>query len=49
MSFRAAFDFNGAEVVVVGASRAGIGAAVARAFQDAGGVVTITGVEAEPA
>jgi NAD(P)-dependent dehydrogenase (short-subunit alcohol dehydrogenase family) len=34
---------------VVGASRAGIGAAIARAFQDAGASVTITGAEAEPA
>jgi NAD(P)-dependent dehydrogenase (short-subunit alcohol dehydrogenase family) len=49
MSFRATFDFSGAGVVVVGASRAGIGAAVARAFQDAGAIVTITGVEPEPA
>ena len=43
------FDFAGAEVVVVGASRAGIGAAIARAFQDAGASVEITGAEAEPA
>ena len=41
----AAFDFTGAEVVVIGASRAGIGAAIARAFQDAGARVEITGVE----
>lgn len=44
-----AFDFAGAQVLVVGASRAGIGAAIARAFQNAGAVVTITGAEAEPA
>ena len=43
------FDFAGSEVLVVGASRAGIGAAIARAFQDAGAAVTITGVEPEPA
>ena len=43
------FDFAGAEVVVVGASRAGIGAAIARAFQEAGARVEITGAEAEPA
>ena len=49
MSFRATFDFTGAGVVVIGASRADPGAAVARAFQDAGAVVTITGVESEPA
>ena len=43
------FDFAGAEVVVVGASRAGIGAAIARAFQGAGAKVAITGAESEPA
>lgn len=43
------FDFSGANVLVVGASRAGIGAAIARAFQDAGASVAITGAEPEPA
>lgn len=43
------FDFAGAEVVVVGASRAGIGAAIARSFQEAGATVEITGAEPEPA
>ena len=43
------FDFAGADVVVVGASRAGIGAAIARAFQDAGAKVGITGAEPGPA
>jgi len=43
------FDFAGAEVLVVGASRAGIGAAIARAFQDAGATVAISGAEPEPA
>ena len=43
------FDFAGADVLVVGASRAGIGAAIARAFQDAGARVAITGAEPEPA
>lgn len=43
------FDFSGRDVLVVGASRAGIGAAIARAFQEAGATVTITGVEPEPA
>ena len=43
------FDFSGTDVLVVGASRAGIGAAIARAFQDAGAQVTITGAEPEPA
>ena len=41
------FDFSGAHVLVVGASRAGIGASIARAFQNAGAGVEITGVEAE--
>jgi len=44
-----AFDFSGATVLVIGASRAGIGAAIARAFQEAGATVAITGVEPEPA
>ena len=43
------FDFAAAAVLVVGASRAGIGAAIARAFQDAGASVAITGAEIEPA
>ncbi len=38
-------DFTGRSVLVIGASRAGIGAAVARAFRDAGAVVAITGAE----
>ena len=46
---KAGFDFADAQVLVVGASRAGIGAAIARAFQDAGASVTITGAEPEPA
>ncbi len=43
------FDFSGQRVCVIGASRAGIGAAIARSFADAGAVVTITGVEDAPA
>lgn len=43
-----AFDFTGAHVLVIGASRAGIGAAIARGFQDAGATVAITGAEPEP-
>jgi len=43
------FDYSGAEVLVVGASRAGIGAAIARAFQLAGARVIITGIEPAPA
>ncbi len=42
------FDFSGAHVLVVGASRAGIGASIARAFQDCGATVSITGAEPEP-
>jgi NAD(P)-dependent dehydrogenase (short-subunit alcohol dehydrogenase family) len=49
MTANASFDFSGLDVLVVGASRAGIGASIARAFQDAGAKVTITGVETEPA
>ena len=39
------YDFSDAQVVVIGASRGGIGAAIARAFQDAGAHVEITGAE----
>lgn len=39
------FDFTGARVLVTGGS-SGIGLAVATAFRDAGGVVTITGTRA---
>ena len=38
-------EFGGAAVIVVGASRGGIGAAIARAFAHAGASVAITGVE----
>ena len=44
-----AFDFAGSQVLVIGASRAGIGAAIARAFLVAGAKVGITGAEVEPA
>ena len=47
MTAKASFDFTGANVLVIGASRAGIGAAIARAFQNAGAAVEITGVEPE--
>lgn len=49
MSNATTFDFSNSNVMVVGASRAGIGAAIARAFQDSGADVTITGVEPEAA
>ena len=42
------FDFTGAHVLAVGASRGGIGTTIARAFQSAGARVTITGIEAAP-
>lgn len=42
------FDFTGRDVVVVGASRGGIGAAIAAAFAAAGARVRITGAEPEP-
>ena len=48
MNPRHAFDFDGQEVLVVGASLGGIGAAVAAAFQEAGAHVSITGLEPEP-
>jgi len=44
----AGFDYADERVVVIGASRGGIGATIARAFQDAGASVEITGVEKEP-
>lgn len=47
MSRAASYDFSGADALVIGASRAGIGASIARALQDAGAAVEITGVEAE--
>lgn len=43
------FDFSQKNVLVVGASKAGIGAAIARAFKQAGAEVSITGVEDAPA
>ncbi|SMO49446.1 SDR family NAD(P)-dependent oxidoreductase [Ruegeria faecimaris] len=45
MVSKVTFDFAGAKVLVIGASRAGIGAAIAREFQDSGATVEITGVE----
>jgi NAD(P)-dependent dehydrogenase (short-subunit alcohol dehydrogenase family) len=43
------FDFTNKNVLIVGASKAGIGAAIARAFKTAGAEVEITGVEDAPA
>lgn len=49
MSAQPAFDFAKSRVVVIGASRGGIGASIARAFAHSGAEVTITGVEDAPA
>lgn len=43
------FDFSDASVLVIGASRAGIGSAIARGFKDSGASVIVTGVEDAPA
>lgn len=48
MSWSTCFDFLDTNVLVIGASRAGIGASIAEAFQSCGAQVSITGVEAEP-
>ncbi len=48
MDLARSFDFSDQEVLVVGASRGGIGSAIAAAFQGAGANVRITGVEAVP-
>jgi NAD(P)-dependent dehydrogenase (short-subunit alcohol dehydrogenase family) len=42
------FEFHGKRVLVVGASRAGIGAAIADGFSGCGAHVTITGIEPLP-
>jgi len=48
MSFKTAFDFDGRHVLVVGASRGGIGSAIAAGFTECGASVRITGAEPEP-
>jgi NAD(P)-dependent dehydrogenase (short-subunit alcohol dehydrogenase family) len=48
MSLMTAFDFGGRNVLVVGASRGGIGAAIAAGFTECGASVRITGAEPEP-
>jgi NAD(P)-dependent dehydrogenase (short-subunit alcohol dehydrogenase family) len=48
LSFKTAFDYSGRSVLVVGASRGGIGTAIAAAFAECGAAVQITGVEPEP-
>ena len=48
MEINAAFDFTGRMVLVVGASRGGIGSAIAAGFTECGALVRITGAEPEP-
>ncbi|RPI05160.1 MAG: SDR family NAD(P)-dependent oxidoreductase, partial [Zetaproteobacteria bacterium] len=48
MSLKTAFDFTGRTVLVVGASRGGIGSAIAAGFQECGATVRITGAEPAP-
>jgi len=48
MSIRKAFEFTGRSVLVVGASRGGIGAAIAAGFTECGASVRITGAEPAP-
>jgi len=43
----AAYDFTDTAVIVIGASRGGIGTAIAEAFNNAGADVQITGIEPE--
>lgn len=48
MTFKSAFDFTGKHTLVVGASRGGIGSAIAAGFAECGASVGITGVEPQP-
>jgi NAD(P)-dependent dehydrogenase (short-subunit alcohol dehydrogenase family) len=48
MTLTGAFNFSGRTVLVIGASRGGIGAAIAAAFTECGATVHITGAEPEP-
>jgi NAD(P)-dependent dehydrogenase (short-subunit alcohol dehydrogenase family) len=48
VSLKTAFDFTGRSVLVVGASRDGIGVAIAADFVECGAAVRITGAEPEP-
>jgi NAD(P)-dependent dehydrogenase (short-subunit alcohol dehydrogenase family) len=48
VSFKSAFDFTGRNVLVVGASRGGIGSAIAAGFTECGASVRITGAEPAP-
>ena len=42
------FDFSSKRALIIGASRGGIGTAIARGLVEAGADVSITGAEAEP-
>jgi NAD(P)-dependent dehydrogenase (short-subunit alcohol dehydrogenase family) len=48
MKLKHAFDFSGQTVLVVGASRGGIGSAIAAGFVECGATAHITGAEPEP-
>lgn len=48
MAISTAFDFTGRNVLVVGASRGGIGSAIAGGFAECGARVHITGAEPDP-
>jgi len=48
VSVKSAFDFSGRVVLVIGASRGGIGSAIAAGFTECGASVRITGAEREP-
>ena len=49
MSTHGYLDFSGQKVTIIGASRAGIGSAIAAGFSESGADVIITGVESAPA
>ncbi len=48
MNLKSVFDFSGRNVLVIGASRGGIGSAIAAGFAECGAAVRITGAEEEP-
>ncbi len=48
MKLKDSLDFSGQTVLVIGASRGGIGSAIAAGFVECGGTVHITGAEPEP-
>jgi NAD(P)-dependent dehydrogenase (short-subunit alcohol dehydrogenase family) len=48
VGFKTAFDFTGKSALVIGASRGGIGSAIAAGFHECGATLRITGAEPEP-